>query len=295
MRPHRLRDARGGIDPGHTMTKSEDVRRPLPLDGGLRRARRRLFFPILLLAATMMGTAVSAGGDPGCDAQERKGFLATEQRDVLELLRSQPGRDLTVLRDEGDLSALAALGYDGYDHYFVSFAGQGLAIIDFTREPKPGNPFFLLYSPSAEASDVTDIDGPDFPYSLAGWGYVVFPYNALEPPTALGDCVGRGDWFVHERGIHPADTGGMYSVPPHEDHHGQASGESFPMPGVDGPVGLPHPRAWDIHFWLGSDGVPSISILNPGPCIPGMPSDVGVAWFHPDNDRTEVGREQCAG
>lgn len=238
-----------------------------------------------------------------CSSSNRRELLTAEQRAVLELVG-----DLTTLRDHADLAALAAVGYKDYDHYFVSFAGQGLAILDLTRfaDVRPGNPSLLLYEPSPDAADVTDIDGPDFPYSLAGWGYAGPNYGYDKQnqrpvyPTDLADlCLGAGDWFVHERGIHPADTGGMHSVPPKEEQegeeeHGHASGDTFPIPGVEGPVGFSHPRIWDIHLWLGTDGVPSISILNPGRCIPGIPSDVGVAWFHPEDDQREVGREHCA-
>lgn len=241
--------------------------------------------------------ASSGTDDASCDPTKRRELLAAEQRAVLDLVG-----DLTTLRDHHDLAALAAVGYKDYDHHFVSFAGQGLAILDFTRfaDVRPGNPSFLLYEPSPDADDVTDIEGPDFPYSLAGWGYAGpnYSYNRekQEPvwPHELDRlCLGAGDWFVHERGIHPSDTGGMHSVPPEEQEHGHASGDSFPIPGIEGPVGFPHPRIWDIHLWLGPDGVPSISILNPGKCIPGIPSDVGVAWFHPEDDHREVGREHC--
>lgn len=242
----------------------------------------------------------SSGRDAGeCGPTERRELLAGEQSAVLELVG-----DLTTLRDHDDLAALAAVGYKDYDHYFVSFAGQGLAILDFTRfaDVRPGNPSFLLYEPSPDADDVTDIDGPDFPYSLAGWGYAPetsYSYDKKNQqpvwPHELDElCVGEGDWFVHERGIHPSDTGGMHSIPPDEEEHGHASDNSFPIPGIDGPIGFPHPRIWDIHLWLGQEGVPSISILNPGRCIPGIPSDVGVAWFHPEDDQREVGREHCA-
>lgn len=245
--------------------------------------------------------AFSATDETDCSASDRRLFLATEQQAVLKLLGSGTDRDLTTLRDHDDLAALATVGYKDYNHYFVSFAGQGLPILDLSRFPfvRPGNPSFLLYAPSPDAADVTDIANPDFPYTLAGWGYAGPNYSydkdSQTPryPDVLGPCIGAGDWFVHERGIHPADTGGMHSVPPEEEEHGHEPGDSFPIPGVEGPVGFSHPRLWDIHFWLGPDVVPSISILNPGRCIPGMPSDVGVAWFHPEDDQKEVGREHC--
>ncbi|MGH8175679.1 MAG: hypothetical protein ACREV5_05395 [Steroidobacter sp.] len=36
-----------------------------------------------------------------------------------------------------------------------------------------------------------------------------------------------------------------------------------PRPGL--PVGIHfwHPRTWDIHFWIGADGLPTISPENP--------------------------------
>lgn len=236
-----------------------------------------------------------------CTPTQRRDLVAAEQRAVLDLVG-----DRTTLRDHADLAALAGVGYKDYDHYFVSFAGQGLAILDFTRfaDVRAGNPSFLLYEPSPDAADVTDIDGPDFPYSLAGWGYAGPNYSydkenqrPVYPKELTELCIGASDWFVHERGIHPADTGGMHSVPPEEEQHGHEAGDTPPLP-TDCepicPVGLPHPRIWDIHLWLGTDGVPSISILNPGSCIPGIPSDVGVAWFYPEDDQREVGREHCA-
>jgi hypothetical protein len=95
-------------------------------------------------------------------------------------------------------------------------------------------------------------------------------------------CVPRREWFVHERSIHPFDTGSNHGVPPEESFQGEADGADSPNPGVDGPVGLPHSRFWDLHVWLDEhDGVPNLSMLNTGELIPGIDPKVGQDFFYP--------------
>jgi hypothetical protein len=162
-----------------------------------------------------------------CTEQQRKADLRDEQTVVLDLVSHYgpgAGQNLTTLDGPEDMSALAqgdlesGTVYRLYDHAFVSFEGMGMAMAiinigdngtdstDPTRR-RPGKPDLLLYAPNQESSDPTDPYGADFPYELAGWAYSP-AYVPSEHPTFLGDCITRVDWFVHERGIHPADTWG---------------------------------------------------------------------------------------
>ncbi|HEV8575426.1 MAG TPA: hypothetical protein VGR43_12065, partial [Dehalococcoidia bacterium] len=209
-----------------------------------------------------------AGTDNVCSSRERRALLMREQMRILALVRSYgpEASDLTTLRDQSDLVRLAqpdpeaGTVYNFYPHQFASFAGMGFAVLN-TGELGPGKPDLLLYAPSPDKTDVTDPYGPDFPYTLAGWGYLS-PYDHEEHPILLSPCIVRGDWFVHERGIHPADDWTMHAVPPHEVEHGQDPGQDPVLPTECQDIcmaGIQHGRFWDIHFWLGDRGRPAVS------------------------------------
>ncbi|MDF3146532.1 MULTISPECIES: hypothetical protein [unclassified Streptomyces] len=46
------------------------------------------------------------------------------------------------------------------------------------------------------------------------------------------------------------------------------------------PVGSRHSRMRDVHFWLGSGGVPTLSILKPGRPIRGWDPQIGSGFFY---------------
>jgi hypothetical protein len=202
--------------------------------------------------------------------------LAEDQRLVLARLGA-----LTTIDDVADFAALAGRGWNVPPHGWNSFRGMGVAALRgeelATPEPLPGRPELLLYRPDPGASDVTDPFGADFPYRLAGWGYLG-SYDFARHPAGAGPCFERSDWFVHERGIHDFPRLGFVSVPPKEDFHGQDPGNE---PFAPFPPGFPHPRFWDMHLWLGPEGVPTVSMLNPGIPIPGIDPRVGVSFFYP--------------
>ncbi len=234
-----------------------------------------------VLAGLSVPHAQSARSD--CTSQLRADQLKQAQQSVLGMLGT-----LTTLTNEVDLAALAVLGYDFYDHQQVSFKGMGWPVVN-----PDGNtadrPFVLLYSPTPHPpeSDLTVTeprDGFDFPYHLAGWAYSPPGYNFGSDPSVAGlECIGRQEWFVHERGIHPFKTGGMTSLPPPEELDGDTPhGTSY---GQDtrslltqmAPGDFPHPRIWDLHVWLDGDDLPTVSMLNPGDPIPGINPDNGVS------------------
>ena len=220
--------------------------------------------------------AQSRNQPPGCTTSERRRALAEDQRLVLARVG-----DLTTIDDLADFAALAGRGWNVPPHGWNSFRGMGVAALrggELARpEPLPGRPELLFYRPDPGASDVTDPFGADFPYRLAGWGYLG-SYDFARHPTGAGACFRRADWFVHERGIHDLQTLGFVPVPPKEDFHGQDPGNE---PFAPFPPGFPHPRFWDMHLWLGPEGVPTVSMLNPGIPIPGIDPRVGVSFFYP--------------
>jgi hypothetical protein len=138
-------------------------------------------------------------------------------------------------------------------HGHVVIAGGGAVPLDNLEAQDP-MPQLLLYapSPSTAPADWLDFDGPDGPYRLIGWGYIS-PYTpGADPPRR--QCVAASEWFIHEAGWHLMD-GGMLLTP-------DARGEP-PRPQLKVGIYFWHPRPWDIHFWSGEDGVPTISLHNP--------------------------------
>ena len=217
--------------------------------------------------------ATTAASTSRCSRAQRRRALAREQRLVLAGLGP-----LTVLRNPADQAMLAARGWAIPPHGYTSLGGMGFTVthLAFLAPMQPGRPHLLFYEPSREAKNVVDALGPDFPYRLRGWGYIP-PYDYHQHPS-LFSCLRRGDWFVHERGVHTLD-GGFYAIPPEESVHGTAAGDEPALPPPDH-LGVPHARFWDIHFWLG-DRVPAVSLLNPGPMIPGVDPHLGEWFFYP--------------
>lgn len=212
-----------------------------------------------------------------CTLEERADVLRQEQQTILRRL----GR-LTVLRNEADLAALGQppLNYAFLAHQFTSFRGIGVTLINPVDTPRLGSPNLIFYAPSDAARDATDPRGADFPYRFVGWAYGV-PYEPGRIP-ALVPCTGIRDWHVHERGVHPVDSGGMIVMPPTETIYGESPGTFIDAPVMDPVVGFPHPRSWTVHFWADSDGVPTSAILDPHEPARGVNPGLGSSFFFPE-------------
>jgi hypothetical protein len=224
--------------------------------------------------SVLRGASGSSGvtGASTCTRDDRRAKLAAEQTKVLALVG-----DLGTLRDENDLALLAARGWSLATHWQASVRGMGFAVANVLEPDATGAPTLLLYAPNPTSPDVTD-DEFDFPYTLRGWGYAP-AYVPGNPPALLASaCVRPTEWFVHERGIHDFETRNFVPVAPAEDVQGEDPGANPP---AAVPPDFPHSRLWDIHFWLGTDGVPTISLLNPGRLLPGHDPRVGTAFFYP--------------
>lgn len=234
--------------------------------------------------AALTGTTSHAGSS--CGYVERLRALAAEQRRVLDLVG-----DLRVLRNQADVDRLAVPNpetgtvYSLLPHMYDSMKGSGFTVVNVGMGG-PGKPILLLYRPNRTAANVLDPFGADFPYTLVGWGYVS-PYVPGQPPVFADDaglrCLVYKDWLVHERSVHPSDTWQNIVVPPAEQFHGQAAGETPPTAEeCNCPVALNHGRFWDVHLWLTGTPVPSVSMLNPGKPIPGFDPVPGVGFFYPE-------------
>lgn len=238
---------------------------------------------VALTALTLVpaaATEVASQGQPpsakqDCAQPKREAVLREEQSAVLGRLG-----DLTVLRNQADLDALAEAGWPFLAHQFTSFEGIGLTIFNPAGLALPGNPNFLFYSPSADADDTTDPRGPDFPYTLAGWGYGV-SYTPGRIPSFF-PCMGVDDWHIHERGVHPIDSGGMAVMPPSEDSFGASPGGFSDPPAMRPVVGFPHARSWTIHLWRDSSGVPESAILDPEDPPAGIDPGEGSSFYFLD-------------
>jgi quercetin dioxygenase-like cupin family protein len=252
---------------------------------GSRQALAVAPLALLILVAALVAASAGDGASPppaptairDCQPSERRDVLRTEQAAVLRRL----GR-MRVLRNAKDLVALARKPYNYafLAHEFASFRGIGLTIIDPFDTPRAGVPNLVFYAPSKKAKKTMDPHGPDFPYTLVGWGYGV-PYDPGRIP-ALVPCMGVGDWMVHERGVHPLATGGMDVMPPTESYYGESAGTFADPPAMSPVVGFPHPRSWTAHFWLGRHGVPTSAMLDPTDPPAGMDPGVGSSFFYPE-------------
>jgi hypothetical protein len=137
-------------------------------------------------------------------------------------------------------------------HGYVVLATAGAVATDNLKAAPPLPPL-LLYEPSPKSrpADWRDFDGPDDPYRLVGWAYVV-PYTyGSEPPARR--CIAASEWVVHEAGWHLED-GGMQLTP-------GAVAEPPRPPGLA--IHMWHPRVWDLHVWRNDNGVPTVSFANP--------------------------------
>ena len=241
--------------------------------------------------ATEVGSQTqSSSADQDCQPAKREAVLREEQSTVLAKL----GR-LTVLRNEADVAALAEAGWPFLAHQFTSFRGIGLTVFNPGTPALPGSPNFLWYAPSKDAEDATDPRGPDFPYTLNGWGYGV-AYTPDRIPSFF-PCMGVDDWHIHERGVHPIGSGGMTVMPPAEDRFGASAGALTDPPALRPVVGFPHGRSWTIHLWRDSSGLPESAILDPEDPPAGIDPGEGSSFYFLDeppkglaDERATVGR-----
>jgi hypothetical protein len=251
----------------HRLTRSPaDILKP-PL-----RHHRRL--AAIAFALTMAAGVPSASAQQGtaCGPAQLAQSLREDQAAVLAVLGH-----LTTLDSALDLAELIAKGWALPPHQFTSFKGVGWGLYNPIASPaasplplptaKAGMPPFLFFEPTG--TNVSDPrDGPDFPYHLRGWAYIAnYDWQHQPEPPLVPRCIPRSQWFVHERGIHPLDTGGFLAAPPEESVHGTAAGPFGSDPAPLPVPGIPHTRSWDLHVWLDGDDVPTLSILAPSPFI----------------------------
>jgi hypothetical protein len=80
------------------------------------------------------------------------------------------------------------------------------------RRAKDPMPQLLQYAPSPLSSptDWLDYNGPDGPYRLIGWAYLLEYEPGSRPPSRR--CIADSEWFIHEAGWHLLD-GGMLVTP----------------------------------------------------------------------------------
>jgi quercetin dioxygenase-like cupin family protein len=219
--------------------------------------------------------------DLECAPAKRSGVLRGEQSAVL----AQLGR-LTELRDRKDLELLANMGFSFRPNQFTSVKGIGVSVSNPVPLLQQGSPNVLFYTPGGDAADVSDPQDPDFPYTLVGWGYEV-PYAPFHFPGFL-QCVGAGDWHVHERGVDALASGRTTTMAPSETIIGGAIGALYDPPALQTVPGYPHPRAWSAHLWLDPSGVPRSEILDPTDPSPGVDADVGSNLYFLEEPPTGV-------
>jgi hypothetical protein len=198
----------------------------------------------------------------GCRPDERAAVLRELQQKVLKLARRRVDSLDRAILPGGPLAGWRL------SHGFVVLAGAGAVALDNMTTNYP-QPQLLLYAPSSTSSpkDWVDFRGPDGPYTLVGWGYLV-PYQAgAKSPQRR--CVAEHEWLVHEAGWHMMD-GGMVLTP---------GATSEPARKPSAPTYFWHPSMWDLHIWMTSAGVPVISDANPDAPPGGLALPPG-AFFH---------------
>lgn len=215
---------------------------------------------------------------PAGDAARRADCTPEQRRDSLRALQARVLRVAPTQLEslEEAVQPGGALAGWQLSHGLVVLASAGAVGVD-NIEARDPMPQLLLYAPSPSTSpdDWLDFDGSDGPYRLVGWAYLA-PYEpGSEPPSR--PCIAASEWMIHEAGWHLLD-GGMLVTP-------DAATEP-PRPQTDAGILFWHPRVWDIHFWIGDDGVPTISFANPN--APGgglhLPED---AFFYVVNGRKQ--------
>lgn len=207
----------------------------------------------LLLAAQIVcdaqaSTPAAPAGETACSAAQRDATLRALQREVLA---SAP-REIASL--DAAMQAGGPLAGWRLSHGHVVLATAGAVGVDNVRAAPP-MPQLLLYAPTSagKAVEWLDFDGDDGPYRLVGWAYIA-PYEHGSRPPAR-PCIEASEWFVHEAGWHMKD-GSMRLTP-------GATAEPPRPSDEDVAIHFWHPRAWDLHLWVGDDGLPTIAFANP--------------------------------
>lgn len=222
-------------------------------------------------AAAFLLAPLSAqvAADAPCTPEERREALRSIQSDVLSAVPEAVPSLAEAVRPGGALEGWRL------SHGLVVLAGSGGVAID-NIEVSPPVPQVLIYSPSEESEpgDWLDFDGDDGPYRLVGWAFLVPYEEGSSPPDR--PCIEAEEWFVHEAGWHLLD-GGMQLTP----------GATTAPPSPTEPGGyFWHPQGWDIHFWRGADGVPTITFHNPQGRPGGLPLLQGTFYYLRDGQRT---------
>jgi hypothetical protein len=208
---------------------------------------------ILLLATrTVCGATASTPPDParetGCSARQRDETLRALQREVLASAPREVASLAAATQPGGPLAGWRL------SHGHVVLSTAGAVGVDNVRAAPP-RPQLLLYAPASggKPAEWLDFDGDDGPYRLVGWAYIAPYEHGTRPPAR--PCIAASEWFVHEAGWHTMD-GSMRLTP------GAASEPPRPS-GDDVAIHFWHPRAWDLHLWLGDDGLPTVAFANP--------------------------------
>lgn len=204
--------------------------------------------------AAVLGAAPLLHAEPpqattGCTPAARTEALRTLQREVLAVVPARLESLDAAIAPSGPLAGWRL----SHGHTILATAGA-VAVDDI--DAAPPTPPLLLYAPSR-----VDAGRPHGPYTLVGWGYLA-PYRPGAGPPRR-PCIAPGEWLVHEAGWHLAD-GRMLLTP---------GADTQPAPPPE-PTHFWHPRAWDLHVWLGSDGTPTITYANPNA------SGAGIALPH---------------
>jgi hypothetical protein len=213
----------------------------------------RSYWTLIARALAVSGTAVmtfvstAAAQGPGCTPAERRDALRAMQAQVLAVA---PRRldSLEKAIQPGEL-----LGNWILSHGHVVFAHSGAVPVGNARAIDPW-PQLLQYAPSPASSPTAwlDFNGPDGPYRLNGWAYLVRYERGSSPPKRR--CIADGEWYIHDAGWHLMN-GSMLATP-------DATAEPS-RPKLDVGIVVWHPQYWDLHVWMGEDGTPTVSFANP--------------------------------
>jgi hypothetical protein len=226
-----------------------------------------------LALAPPASSAPRAPGDQtaACTPDERHQALKTLQAQVTQAAPQRLDSLEQAVRPGGPLAGWRL------SHGHVVLASAGAVAVDKVRTKDP-MPQLLLYAPSPASAprEWLDWGGEDGPYRLVGWAYIAPFRGESDPPSRR--CIDASEWWIHEAGWHLTD-GGMHLTP--------GAAAAPPHPDLKTGIFFWHPRAWSIHFWIGSDGTPDVSFANPGRNGRGLELPEG-AFFRVANGRKEL-------
>ena len=210
---------------------------------------RPLIARTLMLAGTVVMTFASTGAaqSSDCTVEERRDVLRAMQAQVLEVAPRQLDSLEKAIQPRGVLAAWIL------SHGHVVFAHSGAVPVGNARAKDPW-PQLLQYapSPSSSPSEWLDFNGPDGPYRLIGWAYLERYEGGSRPPRKR--CIADAEWYIHDAGWHLMN-GSMLATP-------DATAEPA-RPKLDVGIVVWHPQYWDLHMWMGEDGIPTVSFANP--------------------------------